>query len=623
MRVSGIIHQHICQLKWHLLACLGLIMVLPIEESIVNLKVGDGFFTTAMTFPAVFFGPLLTGLIACANVQADLNDKRYIFWRSKPANVNLLITLKFFIGLVASLLIIACPVLFSLITNIIWNEKGIEKVLFAFYGSLPILISVMSYSLCFASNVLVRKTARAWLIGMLMVGFLLVLPFMLPLDLKDFMDDALLLTFRLYLLIILVASAGAFVFALFAAKYDWHLRTNLKSLLWVGAGLVFILLMLVSSQVANIKILQEKEIKESHWRRTMDYAGSKIVFLGHSYVDTDKNSISLNSISRSPYFGTGNLRPWIEGYRVMSYPRDGRLYKNVGDDIYSFVILAYYHTEGRGSTLKRFYEKIYLRSYKHTGESWMPVCDLDISDCLTRRIDIIRIAMRLIDNSLIACVNDSCVVVDTTDPGELKLIEKKLDVLRKYIPSHFINSEEEFTIPLIPIEKIGLQERIKLSIDLNYMFEWGYYGINDIFESSIVDVLDGKFTFCFIRHEEVARYDVTRWDDEKIYCKFSALRPFTILEVVTDPPGHRSPNFVKNGKFYCYDYHNLMVFDIRSNRRIRKLGHFVRMDYQIDDMVVLENGNMLISVQWNPENFGINRLKKEDRYYLYLLKNPE
>jgi len=212
-------------------------------------------------------------------------------------------------------------------------------------------------------------------------------------------------------------------------------------------------------------------------------------------------------------------------------------------------------------------------------------------------------------------------VVDTTDPEELKIIEKKLDVLRKYLQRNFFNSEEEFTIPLIPIDKIGLQERIKLSIDLNYMFEYGYYGSNDIFESSIVDVLDGKFTFCFLRNEEVTRYDITRWDDEKIYCKFSALRPFTILEVVTDPPIHRSPNFVKNGKFYCYNYHNLMVFDIRSNRRIRKLGHFVRMDYQIDDMVVLKNGNMLLCVQWNPQ-FTKDR-SKEEKNYLYLLKNPE
>jgi len=88
MRISGIIHQQICQLKWHLLACLGLIMVLPIEEAIVIHKAGGGFFSDSMTFAAILFGPLLAGLIACANVQGDLNEKRYIFWRSKPANVK-------------------------------------------------------------------------------------------------------------------------------------------------------------------------------------------------------------------------------------------------------------------------------------------------------------------------------------------------------------------------------------------------------------------------------------------------------------------------------------------------------------------------------------------------------
>ena len=33
MKVAGIIHQQICQLRWHLPACLGLIMVLPVEEA--------------------------------------------------------------------------------------------------------------------------------------------------------------------------------------------------------------------------------------------------------------------------------------------------------------------------------------------------------------------------------------------------------------------------------------------------------------------------------------------------------------------------------------------------------------------------------------------------------------
>ncbi len=612
MRVSGIIHQQICQLKWHLLACLGLIMVLPVEEAIVNLKEGDGFFTTAMTSLAVMFSPLLTGLIACANVQGDLNEKRYIFWRSKPADVKLLITLKFFTGLVASLLIIACPVVFAILSNIIWNGEGID-----IFVPLPITIAIMTYSLCFACNVVVRKTARAWLIGMLTGCFLLVLPFMLPLNLRDFVSDIMFLKFGFYLTIILVAPAAAFIFALYAAKHDWHLRTNLKSLLWIGAGLAFILLMLFSSQVANIKVLHEKEIETSFGRNTLDYAGSRAVFQGYSYVDIDKNSISLNNISGGPEFGIDdNLTSRVEGYYVRRYPNSGRLYKNVGDDIYSFAIHAYYHTEGKGPSLKRFYEKVYLRSYKHTDKSWMPVCELDISDCLTDNINSIRLAMRMIDNRLIAIVNDSYVVVDTTDPGELKLIDKKkLDALKKYIRLTYMDRQKEFAIPLVPVEEIGLEERIKLSIDLNY---W-YYGFrNEINESSIVDVHDGKFSFFIVDFDDIVRFDVTRWDDEKVYCKFSTLRPFTILESVT---GHfYDDKFVKNGKFYCYDDHTLMVFDVRSNSRIRKLGHFVRMDYDIEDMAVLDDGNILLCVRWNPEFLTRS---DEQKKYLYLLKNPE
>lgn len=613
MRVSGIIHQQICQLKWHLLACLGLIMVLPIEEAVVNLKEGDGFFTTAMTSLAVMFSPLLTGLIACANVQGDLDEKRYIFWRSKPADVKLLITLKFFTGLVASLLIIACPVVFAILSNIIWNGEGID-----IFVPLPIPIAIMTYSLCFACNVVVRKTARAWLIGMLIGCFLLVLPCILPLGFKDFVSDIMLLKFGLFLAITLVASAAAFIFALYAAKHDWYLRTNLKGLLWVGAGVVFVLTMLFSSQVANIKVLHEKEIEISFGRNTLDYAGSRVAFQGYSYVDIDKNSISLNNISGGPEFGIDdNLTSRVEGYYVRRYPNSGRLYKNVGDDIYSFAIHAYYRTEGKGPSLKRFYEKVYLRSYKHTNKSWMPVRELDISDCLTDNINYIRLAMRMIDNRLIACVNDSCIVLDVTNSGEFKRIDKKLDVLQKYGPYTYKDRKEEFNIPLVPVEEIGLQERIKLSIDLNYRF---YFGDNDIYESSIVDVQDGKFAFFFVDYDDIARFDVTHWDDEKVYCRFNGARPFTMLEVITASRHYNYSNFVKNGKLYSLQNGTLMVFDVRSNSRIRKLGHFVRMDYDIEDMAVLDDGNILLCVRWNPEFLTRS---DEQKNYLYLLKNPE
>ncbi|MHC4188992.1 MAG: hypothetical protein ACYSUB_04870 [Planctomycetota bacterium] len=619
MRVSGIIHQQICQLKWHLLACLGLIMVLPIEEAVVNLKAGDGFFCTNMTFPAILFGPLLAGLIACANVQGDLNEKRYIFWRSKPANVKLLITLKFFIGLIVSLMILACPLVFMFVTNIIWNEEGIERAFFKYYVPLPILIAIMTYSLCFASNVLVRKTARAWLIG--------------PLDYKDFVSDVILLTFRLYLAIILVASVAAFVFALYAAKHDWHLKTNLKRMLWAGAGLVYILLILFSRQVANIKVLQEKEIKLSSGRCTLDYAGSQVIFHGESYIDAGEKSISLRKI------GSGNVGayprsliysnigtdsaghrihygPKVLGYREKIYPPYGKLlYKDTGNEIFFFSIHAYYRKEEEGATVKRFYEKVYLRSYKHTGKNWMPVCELDISDCLTNNKRWPRVAMRLIDNRLFVRVNNSYVLVNAMNPGELKLIDKKLDVLKIYPPKV---RQEEFAIPLAPVEGIGLQERIKLSIDLNYRF---YYSRNEIYDSSIVDIHDGKFAFAFVEHGDVARYDVTRWDDEKVYCRFSASRPYTILEGITTSPHYSYNTFVKKGKLYSYQKDSLMVFDIRSKRRIRKLGHFVRMNYRIEDVAVLEDGNIVLCVRLD-QDLGLNA-PNQQKWYLNLLKNPE
>ncbi|MBC8470747.1 MAG: hypothetical protein H8D56_14840 [Planctomycetes bacterium] len=634
MRVSGIIHQQICQIKWHLLACLGLIMVLPVEEAVVNLRAGDGFFSDGMTLVAIIFGPLLAGLIACANVQGDLNEKRYIFWRSKPANVKFLITLKFIIGLVASLLIIACPVVFHFVSNIIWNEEGIDKWFFKFYVPLPILIAIMTYSLCFACNVLVRKTARAWLIGMLTGCFLLVLPFMLPLDFKDFVSDVMIWSWGPYLAIMLITPAAAFVFALYAAKHDWHLKTNLKSLLWAGAGLVFILMMLFSSQVANIKVLQEKEIEFDFGQGSLNYAGSRVVYQGDSYIDDDKDGFSLQKIGSGnvrayPYSNIGtdsaghriHYGPSVAGYSEEIYPRHGnRLYKDAGNEIFFFSIHAYYRSEGQPPLHKRFYEKVYLRSYKHTGNNWMPVCELDISDCFTNKISpYFRAAMRLIDNRLIACVNNSYVLVDVTNPGELKLIDKKLDVLQRFRPSK--DRKKEFSIPLVPIEEFGLEERIRLSIDLNYNFN---YGDNEFYDSSIVDIHDDKLAFFFIDfldYDDVARFDVIRWDDEKIYCKYSNSRPFTILESVTGAPGRFSPKFVKNGKLYCHNSNTLMVFDIRSNRRIRKLGHFVRMDYDIQDMAVLEDGNILLCVRWDPE--FIRDRSNEDKYYLYLLKNPE
>ncbi len=606
MRIQGIIHQQICQLKWHILACFGLIMVLPIEEAVVSLKDGFGFQSSGMVIVSAMFAPLLAGLIACANVQGDLNDKIYIFWRSKPAGIKLLIALKYFIGLVISYIILACPLVFGIITVAFSKEKINDSELITLIP-LSLLLTIMTYSLCFGCNVLVRSTARSWLMGMLLTGFFLVLPILLPLDYTDYFDlfDAL----YIYLTITLIASSAAVVFALFAAQYDWHLRTNLKGLLWVVAGLVFVLMMLFSSQVANIKVLQEKETDSYRggWY-SLDYVGDRILFQNRSFVDIDNNKISFSNIESS----TDDIIfpiTRMEGYSTRIYPVRGRLIKEVGDDLYCFIISAYYSRKGK----TEIYEKVYLRSYKFTGKMWIDVGELDISDCLVdSRYP--QIAMRLIGDKIIAFVNKSFVVVDVTDPGELKTIHTKHDVLQNRLlyNTYYRERGEKFAIPLIPVEGISIEEKIKLSID------W-YCHPSDMYETSIVDIHDDKFAFFLVDDDDIARFDVARWDKENIYCELRATRPFTILEFMT---GKSSFNytFVESGKLYCCKWHTLMVFDIRSDRRIRKLGHFVRTDYGIFDIAVMEDGNILLCVQ-KPNFMRIS--SNERKKYLYLLKSPE
>jgi hypothetical protein len=642
MRVSGIIHQQICQLKWHLLASLGLIMVLPIEEAIVNLRAGDGFHSISMIYTVIAFGPLLTGLIACANVQGDLNEKRYIFWRSKPANVKRLMALKFFIGLIVSLAVIAFPLVFGFLSSTLCGEDLVSKDLVGkdlkYFVPIPSVLAVMTYSLCFGCNVLVRNTARSWLIGMLLAVFVLVIPFMLPLGYKDIISDIDFATFGLYPAIILIASAAAFVFALYATQYDCHLKTNLRGLLWVGTGLVFLLLMLFSSQVANIRVIGDKEIKVSHWVQQvkLDRIGNRIVFQGLNYVDVDKTSISINTVGPNhlslaipPIYG--NVGFDSEGRRIIygpkakdcsetSYPRyPNALYMSTDDGTYYFGIISYFRREAEGSQARYFTAETYLRSYKYVENSWNVVDELDLSDCLTGSTPIARMALRLINKTLVVLIDSSCVVVDVTEPGDLKQIEKKINVIRVgHWSARYMDSQTECDIPIIPIEGISVEEKIRLSIDL--LMHRFNDDDNNIYKSSIVDIHNGKIAFFIASQENVARFDVTSWDDEKVYCRFSAARPFTILEGMAGTPGSKDRIFVKDQKLYCYEDEQLMVFDVSSDHRIRKLGHLVRMDWNIEDIAVLEDGKLLLSAHWDtPDGWG--RFRK--RRYLYLLENPE
>jgi len=470
----------------------------------------------------------------------------------------------------------------------------------------------MTYSLCFACNVLVRKTARSWLIGILLGGFLLVLPFILPLNYRDFVSDVMMWALNSYLVVVFGASAVAFVFALYATQHDWHLRTSLKGLLWVGAGLLFVLMMLFSSQVANIKVLQERPLKDDEvgpsWNKSLQLIADRLVFQGRSYVAIGKDGISLSNIGNTPHAGIPPV-PWPDGRTTQPYPNpsSGGLYKKVGDSLYSFASRAEYHREGQGKTT--VYEKVRMARYKLAGESWMPAGELDLSDCLAGRTTILRTAMRLIDDVIVACINESCIVVDVTKPGELKRIDTKLDAL-KYGRS--LNRQKEFAIPLIPVKEISIEERIKLSIDLNY-------GRGTIYESSIVDVDDGKVAFFIVSREDIARFDVIRWDQDNIYCKFIAARPFTILETIMGRL-YSGEAFVKGGNLYCRGKDTLLVFDVRSSHRIRKLGHFVRMSCVIEDFAVLDDGRILLYL-WRDKDLGIGGRYHQQRY-LCLLENP-
>lgn len=639
MRASVVIHQQISQLRWHMLACLGLIMVLPIEEAFVSLHAGTGFYSVGMAVGVVSFSPLLAGLIACANVQGDLSDKRYIFWRSKPASVKKLMALKFFVGLVLALVVIACPLIFGVVTSALAGE-GLDDPFLKFYLPILILIALMTYSLCFGCNVLVRKTARAWLIGMLLAGFVLVFPFMLPLGFTDIARDIGMWAFGFYPAIILAASIAAFVFALYAAEHDWHLKTNLRELLCVGAALVFVLLMLFSSQVANIRVLDEMELKDFPWRRgALDKAGDSLIFQGLKYVDVGRKGISLREIVSEgtgvvnpPLYGNIGVDseghqivygPRVEGYMTKSYPRRPKaLYKSTDDGMYCFGIISYYRREGEVPRQSDVHEKVYLRSYKLVGSSWRVVDELDISDLIGENVSYLRMAMRLIDNTLVVCVNRNLVVVDVTEPGDFEQTDKRLDVVQ--VHGHWslrqMDRQEEFEVPIIAIERIGIAETIKLSVDLRYRL---YDLDNDIYRFSMVDAYNDKIAFFSVSDDEIMRFDVIRRDEKTAYCKFSNSRPFTILEAVTGygyTTGFRERTFVENGRLYIPGQNTLLVFDIRGGHGVRNLGHFVRMDWNISDVAALEDGRVLLYAWWS----GLERGDSEkDKRYLYLLENPE
>ncbi len=638
MIVGRVLHQQVFQLKWHFLACVALIMVLPLEGAIVNLHAGDGFYSSAWTGVTLLLAPLLAGLIACANVQADLDEKRYLFWRSKPAGVWPIVSLKYVAGLLMALAIMACPILFTVVTRAIGVGERPDRY-FLIQMIFLLLISLLAYSVCFFTNVLVRKTARAWLIGMTLTCFVLLTPFILPLGFKDIVSD---ITFfrasAMYLSVALGTTLLAFVLAVLAVKHNWHLLTSLRGLLWAGAGLIFGLMLLFGRQVANIRILDEKRIPGEYFGHQLEKPGDKTVLLSrHGWQNrhelaTDGGRISLNHIQETPSEATRAqmkvMHPGFadeEGLSLLRGQRHKDIYYEIGSELYLCTISAYYFdvniTNEYGDTVRKEkrWKKLYLRNY-HISEG-MPIArsSLDLSDCLIEDRGL-NTEMRLIKDGLLALfVNHHCMAVQASDKGDLQVIErKKMKAYSAYARSA-TDRKQTFKLPLIPLESIDIKDRVRLSIDFSY-WPHGAYSKRGFRETSRVHMGNDQTVFVLVSHDDIARFDVIKWDQENIHCRFRDVRPFTFLEQRGISHRHDAC-FVQNGILYAHEWNTFMVFDIASQRGIRKLGHFERLGggFGIEHIRVEDNGNILMFArsQWAQKEHW------SDNWALYLLKNPQ
>jgi hypothetical protein len=631
MKIARIVHQQIFQLRWQLLACIGLIMVMPLEETAVNVADGSGFSLEAMIAISLILAPFLAGLIACANVQADLNDKRVIFWMSKPTRITSFITIKYITGLVLALFVLACPIIFDLAGYLIYKTnnrflKGADGIVILL---VTVMVTVLAYTICFLCNVIIRKTARAWLVGMTTTAFLLLIPFILPLmNFRDIVSDLHNLASNIYVTVLLATVLTTFMVSILAVKRNWHLQTNLKGLFWTGAAIVFIFMMVFSRQVANIKILDEIETGMPSYSRFQNFddrivLGSSHVQFKDKYVNIKDSHIEFESMDPPPAMPEWlkNMTPLYEVDKELHcgrYPGNREIIYKTGDDTYFFQLNNYYRKIKTGkSSHENHCEKIYLCSYKLVDNYYpMPIAALDLSDFTHERYNLAQ-SMRLVDDKLVVFSNMSFAVVKIKDNGEFELLDKKIDALRPF-SMYMARDRKMFKIPRVLATDLSIEDQIKLSIDRVNSWDDNFH------KYSVIDVHDGQISFSHITDFDIARYDVVKSDDEFVYCKFKDARPFTLLENMFGDFHVGYEEFIKDGKLYLRGEHKLSVFDIRSNR-IRKLGHFERIsdNFQINYIKVLDDGNILMSAQTEKRraSTGLNSWIVKNN--LYLLKNPE
>jgi ABC-type transport system involved in multi-copper enzyme maturation permease subunit len=626
MNTARFVHQQIFQLKWHVLASIGLIMAVPLEEAVVNLHAGDGFHSSSLTMVTLLLGPLLAGLIACANVQADLDEKRDAFWRSKPVRVWQFIAGKFVIGLILALVIVACPILFMWTTTSLAGGESLRDVRFIFLV-IP-LISVLTYSVCFFCNVLVRKTARAWLIGMAIACFALLIPFILPLNIVDLATDLVMEKWVLgsILATTLGLAALSFMGSITAVQRNWQVHTQLRSLLWGGAGLIFVVFLLFSRQIANIKILDEKKLPEDTAIK-FERQGGTLAISSRYTVTTRDNAINLKPISALSQAAYRKLRSEIQPLEidkglqvrqypyVWQYPYESDVYCQIGTDHYAFRLFVYHQTEevtteeGKLRNV-RHYKNAYLWCWRHVEGGRVPVSRIDLSEYLNRDASFGGFAARSTEDKVVVLLNGCCLVVDISKPESLVVIEDKL--LKR---SFYRGGVNVGILPLLPAESLDMEDRIRLGLSLSSRYQ---YRGGDI----IINEQSDPISYALVSYGGIACYEVDKWDDETVTFKRRNERPFTLLETLFGSPyGHgMHPQFIQDGKLYLSSGNKLMVFDV-AGPRIRKLGHFQRASYRygIEDIKVVENGNILLLSRYD-EGQGEDSKRTQ---ILQLLKNPE
>ena len=626
-RTRVLLHQQVMPLKYHFLACVSLIMVLPVQDYVLGIRDGRGVHaadTLSVSMLTLFLAPFLTALIACATVQADLDEKRCLFWQSKPVSVPAFMTLKYLVGLAVAMLVLGCPVAFMCLRDFL-TQGHLPKQPMTGIFLIIALISLLTYSTCFFCNVLVRKTARAWLIGLSVACFVLLIPYLMPLPRQIAKMDVAQWISRIYLLVGLGTTVLAFGLSLLALRFHWHLRTNLRGLLWAGAGLIFMVAVLFGRQVANIKILDEVVLDVYSDRISAKTPGHYA--LGNHDVTVVDNRISVSDLDRDqgasgraflrePLRSMPSVREVDEDLGRRSFSHHIGLTYRIGEQEYSLGLSVYAQGEkvlnknGREVTHNR-YKKIRLSSSQTAGSFHRDISAIDLSDCIFEERNPYP-TMRRIEDKLIVFLHNHCLVVSINRVGELELKEKN-----PYLRMVRFDHSDPFTIPLVPATGVRIRERVRLSLDLAARRK-NSWNLRHVPNSSLVSDNDGKMRFARVTWDGLARYDVLGWDENAIRCQFRDARAF-LFEQFSSHDGH----FLLDGKLYLFSRNTLLVFDMLADRGIRKLGHLQRFSdsFCIEDIAVEENGNILL-LSRQLQKYGAESRAYLSKSTLYLLKGP-